>query len=97
MILSHDAGRLFDGISYGKRLVSVNPWHFEHHARLAHMLGQAGNLQEGILEATAALKIAPWDFQVQGWMAEALNIVGEKEAAEKHKQLFEKLRPLDQE
>lgn len=97
MILCHDTGRLADGISYGERLVRVNPWHFEHHARLAHMLGQSGRLKEGIAEATEALKIAPWDFQVQGWMSEALDIIGEKDLSAKHQLLFEKLRPLDHE
>jgi len=95
MILCHDTGRLSEGINYGRRLLKINPWHVEHHARLAHMLGQSGKLKEGIAEAEAALKIAPWDFQLRGWMAEALNIVGDTEGAETNRKLFEKLRPLD--
>lgn len=95
MILCHDNGRLDEGIGYAQRLVAVNPWHFEHHARLAHMLGQVGRMPDGIASAQRAAALKPYNFQIHGWLAEAYTITGESELADKHRTLYEQFKPLE--
>ena len=96
MILCHDTGKLSEGIAHARKLVKLNPWHFEHHARLAHMLGQTNQIPAAIEEAKAALELKPWDTQVRGWLVEALRITGDTKEADKQQVLFEKCRPLQE-
>ena len=94
-LLCHDNGDLKAGIDYGIRLLKVNPWHFEYHGRLAHMLGQDGRTQEGIPYALRAAELGPWDFQIHGWLAEAYTLLGDRAKSQHHQQLFDKLRPVN--
>jgi hypothetical protein len=92
MFLSHDNDDLNAGIEYGRRLIAVNPWHFEYHGRLAHMLGRSNRLPEAIEAALVAAELQPWNSQIHGWLAEAYRLNDQPELAKKHESMYAKLR-----
>ena len=91
MFLSHEIDDLEGGVRYGRRLIDLNPHHYDYHGRMAHMLGRAGRWDEAIESARKAVEIRPWSPQIHGWLAEAYRIAGQEELSEQHAELFEKL------
>lgn len=91
MFFNHELGNVEDGIRYGRRLIAINPHHYDYHGRMAHMLGRKGEWVEAIESARKAVEIRPWSPQIHGWLAEAYRITGQEELSEQHAELYEKL------
>lgn len=92
MYFSHELGDLENGIRYGRRLIAINPHHYDYHGRMAHMLGQQGRWNDAIHSALQAADIRPWSPQIHGWLAEAYRITDQEELAARHAELYERLR-----
>jgi tetratricopeptide (TPR) repeat protein len=92
MNFSHELGDLEGGIRYGRRLIAINPHHYDYHGRMAHMLGQKGQWSEAIDSALKAAEIRPWSSQIHGWLAEAYEITGQHELSLKHAAIYEELQ-----
>lgn len=95
MVVCHDSEDYESGIRYGERLIAINPWHSQHFSRLTHMLGQSGRIQDGIQTALQAVALKPWDWQIHGWLADSYDLIGNREASDRHFDLYNKLKPLE--
>jgi hypothetical protein len=93
MNFSHEIGDLEGGIRYGRRLIAINPHHYDYHGRMAHMLGQAGEWSEAIDSALQAVEIRPWSPQIHGWLAEAYRITGQQDLSLQHAEIYKQLQP----
>ncbi len=91
MYQSHLNGDPENGIRYGRRLIDVNPHHYDYHGRMAHMLGRTSQWDRAIDSALRAVEIQPWNPQIHGWLAEAYQITGQPDLAQRHRELYEKL------
>jgi predicted CXXCH cytochrome family protein len=92
MYLCHDTGDIESGIRYGRRLIRLNPHHYDYHGRMAHMLGQSNRWAEAVDSALKAVEIRPWDARIHGWLAEAYRVNDRLDLAKQHLDLSEKLR-----
>ncbi len=95
MFFSHEVGDLEGGLRFGRRLIEVNPHHYDYHGRMAHILGRAGRWDEAIDSALKAAEIRPWSPQIHGWLAEAYRITGQQGLSGKHQTLYEMLQAED--
>jgi len=89
--LTHDSGDFEQAAGYLERFLTLNPWHAGIYGRHAHVMGKLGRFPEGIRSAQKSLKLDPSLAQVRGWLVDAYLAVGDREASENEKRLYDRL------
>jgi hypothetical protein len=94
LLLYHEAEDYKQAESVARRLIAVNPYDYEYHGRLAHLLGMRGDYEAAIRHAKESLKLRPVNDQIYGWLVEVYEKLGRKEEAREAKRLFDLFSPV---
>jgi Flp pilus assembly protein TadD len=93
LALQHESRREFPQASeYLERLIEVNPWRGDWHFRRAIAEAHLGRLDQAIAAARTAVELDPSAAHFHLMLADLLHAWGERDEADRHRELGRKLR-----
>jgi predicted CXXCH cytochrome family protein len=76
-----------------KRFLALNPWHGSYYGRLAGTLMQRGDTNGAIAAAERGLVLNPSLWKLHEFLVNAYSNVGNRESADLHQKLLDRMRP----